>query len=112
VRLVNDERLEEMILHSPGYVLVAFLDFGSKPCDHFLEEFKAAEAEVEGAIEFCWIEAAENPSLTEFLQVCAVPTTLLYKDGEERGRWEGPYSKEALKDRIAKAMLLKKDDGS
>ena len=109
---VNDQRLEELLLESSGYVLVAFLDFGSIPCDHFWEEFKAAEAEVEGAIEFCWIEAAENPTEADFLQVEAVPTTLLYKDGEERGRWEGPYSKEALKDRITKAMLLKKDDGS
>lgn len=113
MRDVNDHRLEELILEAPGYVLVAFLAQGSIPCDNFRPDFVAVEVLLEGQeVECCWIDAAENPSLTEFLQVTAVPTTLLFKDGDERGRWEGPYSTVALRERIAKAMLLRKDDGS
>ncbi len=97
---LNDLGLEELIINLRGYAAVAFLAFDSVPCDHFRPELeKTAEALVEW-IRFWRLDAVENPTVADHLDVKAVPTVLLFKDGDEVGRWEGPYTSEALEKRM------------
>ena len=100
VRRVNDMQLEEVILNESGYVAVAFVAYASVPCDHFTPEFQNLEGCLRHPVRLLELDAVENPAISEFYQVIATPTTLLLKEAEVLARWEGPYSKEALGDRI------------
>jgi len=107
VRDLNDQGLEERVLESEGIVAVAFLDFCSIPCDHFRPELTAVSETLDGKIEFYRIDVTENPTITDELGVQAVPTLLVFKDGEEIARYEGPYSREALGERLTNLMAGK-----
>ena len=107
VRDLNDTGLEERVLESEGLVAVAFLDWGSIPCEHFKPELDAVADHLHGKAEFYRIDVSENPSITEELGVQAVPTLLVFREGEEIARYEGPYSREALTDRLMQLMAPK-----
>ena len=107
VKELNDQGLEERVLESEGLVAVAFLDYGSIPCDHFRPELDAVSETLEAKLEFYKLDVSENPSITEELGVQAVPTLLVFRDGEEIARYEGPYSREALGERLTALMAGK-----
>jgi thioredoxin 1 len=107
VKDVNDQRLEERVLETDGLLAVAFLEYDSIPCNHFRPELDAVAEMLEGKVEFCRIYATENPTITLDLGVEAVPTLLIFRDGEEIARYEGPYSREAMNERIS-ALLAGK----
>jgi thioredoxin 1 len=109
VRDLNDQLLEGRILESEGLVAVAFLDFCSIPCDHFRPELVAVSEMLDSKskIEFYRIDVTENPTITDELGVQAVPTLLVFRDGEEVARYEGPYSREALSERLTALMAGK-----
>lgn len=104
VRMLNDHGFSEQVLESQGYVGVAFLDHFSIPCDHFRPELEALADQLTEKVRFFQVDASESPSLVEYVQVEAVPTLILYRDGEEAARYEGPYSREALQERILSVM--------
>ena len=62
---------------------------------------------LDGKIEFFRIDVTENPTITDELGVQAVPTLLVFRDGEEVARYEGPYSREALNERLTNLMAGK-----
>jgi len=62
---------------------------------------------LDGKIEFYRIDVTENPTVTDELGVQAVPTLLVFRDGEEIARYEGPYSREALNERLTNLMAGK-----
>ncbi|MFN3484628.1 MAG: thioredoxin family protein [Planctomycetota bacterium] len=108
VRDLNDHGLEERVLEAEGPVAVAFLDFGSIPCVHFRPELEAVAEALEGKVAFYRIDVTENPSITEELGVQAVPTLLVFRDGDEIARYEGPYSREALAERLSALLAGKR----
>lgn len=110
VKDLNDTGVEERVLESDGLVAVAFLDFGSIPCNHFRPELEAVASNLDGKVEFYRLDVTENPSITDDLGVQAVPTLLVFRDGEEIARYEGPYSREALTDRITQLLAGKRSD--
>ena len=107
VKELTDQGLEGRVLESDGMVAVAFLDYGSIPCDHFRPELDAVSETLQGKIEFYKLDVSENPTITEELGVQAVPTLLVFRDGEEIARYEGPYSREALNERLTQLMAGK-----
>jgi thioredoxin 1 len=104
VRHVNDTQLEEILLKDSGWVIVALLDRCSIPCEHFWPEYRKFADSLDGKTRVLRMDVSENPTITDQLGVTAVPTTMLFKNGEEEGRYEGPYSNEALSERVAKLM--------
>ena len=112
MRFVNDQELEARILNSKGFVLVAFLEMCNIPCKNFRSAYERMRRTLflndafnpAGGIEIVAIEADENPSEAECLNVMAYPTTLLFQHGEEIGRWEGPYTCESLAGRISEII--------
>jgi len=101
---VNDHELEARLLNMDGWIAVAFLYPDSQPCLAFAPEYAALADALDHRAVFLSVDAQENPSVTEERRVRAVPTTLLFRDGDERGRWEGPYSRDALLERVAGVM--------
>jgi thioredoxin 1 len=110
VKDLNDTGLEERVLESDGLVAVAFLDYGSIPCDHFRPELDAVSDMLDGKVDFFRLDVTENPSITEELGVQAVPTLLVFREGEEIARYEGPYSREALNDRLTALLAGKRTE--
>ncbi len=100
VTMITDKGLEDRIMETDGLLAVAFLDYESIPCDHFRSELDAAANKLDGKVKFCQIDISENPSITEELLIEMVPTLLLFRDGGEIARFEGPYSREMLCERI------------
>ncbi len=100
VHQVNDQGLEQQVLEARGLVVIGFFEYRSIPCRHFGPEFEAAAEALEDKIGFYRIDAVENPTITEELGVEAVPTLLVFRDGEEVARYEGPYSREAIQSRL------------
>jgi len=74
---------------------------------HFRPELSAVSDMLDGKIEFFRIDVTENPTITDELGVQAVPTLLVFRDGEEVARYEGPYSREALNERLTNLMAGK-----
>ncbi len=83
---------------------------GSIPCDHFLPELTAMPDLLKNRMKFYHLDVDENPTITEELGVTATPTLIIFKGEEELKRYEGPYSKEALKERLESVLLFKKPD--
>lgn len=101
VTRLNDQKLEELLLTDEGWIAVACVGFGSIPCDHFMPEFEKYAGRVQTKVRCCTIEVIENPTISAQLRVDAVPMTLLFWKGKEKARYGGPYSMEALEERIA-----------
>lgn len=104
VRYVNDTQLEELLIEEKGWIVVAFLNRQSIPCDHFWPEFKQYAASTKSKIRCFRIDVTENPTITAQLEVVSIPTTLVFHSGDEVARYEGPYSHESLMDRISTVM--------
>lgn len=100
VAYVTDQGLEEILVEEDKWVVVCFYSRESIPCDHFEQEFEDYAVGA-GPRTLCLrMDVDENPSICEELLIGSVPTTLLFREGEELARFEGPYSREALTERI------------
>lgn len=100
---MSDEGLEKLLQESPLFA-IAFTARTSIPCDHFLPEYSAMPEILGHRLPFFKIDHDENPSISDSLRICAVPTLLVFKDGQECARYEGPYSREALKERLLQVL--------
>jgi len=107
-KYVNDQELEERILEADTPVAIAFLAYDSIPARHFEPEYDSVADEFRTRMEFHKINVEENPTITEDLGVDAVPTMLIFRDSDEIARYEGPYSSEALMERIGTLFKEKK----
>lgn len=107
VKRIMDTDLEDLLIKERKAFAVAFMSYTSIACDHFKPELAALPEAMLGRIDFYTIDADENPTIAGELGVEAVPTLVVYKDYEEVVRYEGPYSKEALKERLENAVFKK-----
>lgn len=101
VTRLNDLKLEELLLTDEGWLAIACVGFGSIPCEHFMPEFEKYAGRVQTKVRCCTFEVIEHPTITDQLRIMAVPTTVLFLEGKEKARYTGPYSMEALEERIA-----------
>ena len=106
---VNDAMLEELIVEKKGLIIIAFMGYGSVPCDHFRPELDGLAEQLDTRAKVRWIDVHENPTITEELGVQAIPTTLIFRNGEKLAHYEGPYSREALFERIESILEPKKE---
>lgn len=111
MRWANDLILEDRLVASKGFVVVAFLRCQSLPCKHYTSEFSATAEALKGEAEFLALEATENPMITEAYEVSVFPTTVVFRNGDEIRRYEGPYAREAIKKRLAGCMAEEKKKG-
>jgi thioredoxin 1 len=103
---VSDEGLEKLLQESPLFA-IAFVSRVSIPCDHFLPEYSAMPEILGNRLAFFKIDHDENPSISDELGITAVPTLLVFKAGLVLARYEGPYSRETLKERLLQVLSPK-----
>jgi len=112
VKRITDQGLEELLVGERGFFAVAFMSVGSVPCDHFQNELSAMPELMGHRIKFFHLDVDENPTIVDDLKVISVPSLIVFKGETEVKRFEGPYSREALKQRLETVLLFKKPDGS
>jgi len=113
VPTLNDSELERRITEGktskkPHWMGIAFLATRNIPCEHFMPELLSVAEQLEGKMAFYQLDVDENPTVTEEQDVEAVPTLQVYRNGERIKKYEGPYSKEALMERLRDLLGTKK----
>lgn len=94
-RVVNDELLEAALLEQPGWTMATWFSYKSIPCEHQMPELDCLERDFK-LMMFYRINADDHPTLCAEKNIHGVPTTILFKNGDEVARFEGPYSRERL----------------
>jgi len=113
MKWVNDKILEERRVNSKGFLVAVFLQYQSITCRNYIPEFTAAAVAMKcWNVEFYGIEVTENPIMAEACEIRFVPTTVIFHGGNEIKRYEGPYTKESLKQRLADLMADTKKKGT
>lgn len=107
VRHINDGDLKNLLYHSDPFA-VAFMSYMSIPCGYFAPELYALPELMNHRLKFFYLDVDENPDITERMGVTAIPTLLLMRGKVEVAKYEGPYKKEALCERIVAALSNKK----
>lgn len=106
IRHLNDTDVEALFEKEKDLFAVVLTSYESIPCQHFEPELRAIAEIMDGRLRFYRVNATENPAAAEYLGVDAVPTVIIFRDREEIAKYEGPYSKEALQERLG--ALLKR----
>lgn len=109
VKRINDRDFEDLIVQmGKKPFAVAFMSAVSVPCEHFKKELAAMPDLMGTKLPFYDMDLDENPTICEELGINAIPMLVIYKDEEEIKRFEGPYSREALKERLDDLLAKKK----
>ena len=91
---VSDETFEREVLASPLPVLVDFWAPWCKPCDAIEPHLRAIAAEYEGRLRLVRIDVDANLGVPGRYGVLALPTVILFSDGEPRETVYGAHSRE------------------
>ncbi|HRY97673.1 MAG TPA: thioredoxin [Bacteroidales bacterium] len=87
-----------------GVILVDVWAEWCKPCKAMEPTLEALATAMEGRARVGKLDADANRELAESLGVQAIPTMILYKDGQEVERFIGMKSEESLKEAMEKAL--------
>jgi thioredoxin 1 len=102
-QIITDENFENEVLKSEVPVLVDFFAEWCGPCkvmaplvDELAEEMKNDQVKI------FKLNVDESPQTAEKYNVMSIPTTIIFKSGEEKDRLVGLQSKESLKTALTK----------
>ena len=96
--------LDRLVGDAKGYVLLDLWAAWCRPCQVMAPAIAAVEETFEGKLSICRMEVDELDELAEGFQIQGVPTFILYKDGEEKGRIVGYRQKGKFLEEIGKLM--------
>jgi len=83
----------------PGYLLVDFFGVWCPPCKAMNPILEQVEQQFPSVV-FSKLNATENPEITSEFQVQALPSFLLFKDGELADRWTGMTNAKSFAERL------------
>ncbi len=102
---VTDNNFEEEVLKNSKPVLVDFWAPWCGPCRAIAPVIEELAKEYEGQIEMVKINVDENPSTPSKYGIRAIPTLILFKNGDVVGQVTGAVSKSNLKEMINQKAL-------
>lgn len=101
---ISDSDFEEKVLKAPNPVLVDFWAPWCGPCKMAEPALEELSDDYDGKVTIVKINVDENQDTPGKFQVLSIPTTILFKGGEEVGRQTGFAGKNAFEDLIKKSV--------
>mgnify|MGYP005839987231 CR=1 FL=1 len=101
---ISDSDFEEKVLKSDKPVLVDFWGLGCGPCKMAEPVLEELSEEYKDKLYVAKINVDDNQESSEKYLVMSIPTTILFKDGQEVGRQVGFAGKQAYEDLIKKGI--------
>ena len=97
VLTLTDENFDELVLHSPVPVLVDFWSEYCAPCRAVAPLVEDLADEYDGQVRIGKVNVEENLRLATEYQISAVPTLVVFDDGQVKDVMVGFKSKRDLK---------------
>jgi thioredoxin 1 len=93
---VNDGNFEQLVLQSNRPVLVDFWAQWCGPCRMLAPIVESLAKQYAGAAQVVKLNVDDNPSAVQRYRIQAIPTLVLFQNGEEKDRMIGVTTKEAI----------------
>ena len=97
---LNTDNFESTVLGSNKPVLVDFWAAWCGPCKSIAPILEELAGEMKASLQVCKVDVDNNTDIAGKFDIRAIPTMLLFKDGEVAETVVGLVSKDALKNRI------------
>jgi len=96
IKEVNDDNFAQVVLDSERPVLVDFWAQWCGPCRTLAPIVEAVAEQYAGSAQVVKLNVDDNPSVVEKYRIQAIPTLIVFRDGEETKRILGAVSREEV----------------
>ncbi|MEF8846825.1 MAG: thioredoxin [Candidatus Paceibacterota bacterium] len=96
----NDQNFKEEVLSADKPVLVDFWKPGCAPCKTMKPIIEKIAEETEGEAKVGKLNTMKNPKMAKKFEIRAVPTLIIFNDGEAVERASGARQKDVILEKI------------
>lgn len=104
IEIQSEKEFDTEIGEAAGYVLLDFYATWCRPCKMMAAVLEKADAALDGKVKCCRIDTDRFEEIAADFQLVGVPTFILFKDGEEKGRVIGYNDFHAFMEKLEKLM--------
>ena len=102
---VTSENFKQEVLESTVPVLVDFWAPWCRPCNQLTPILETVSQQSDGKFKIVKVNIDEQQALTEQYPVSAIPTLLLFKNGQVMNKMVGHQSEVAIQNAFAAALV-------
>lgn len=104
LEVISDATFSEKVLQSSTPVLLDMTAVWCGPCKAIAPVLEGLAADFEGKVAFFTMDVDANPQTPTSYHVRAIPTLLIFKDGQVLGQLTGAHPKEKIVELVQKAL--------